>query len=405
MVLVGASSLDELFERYMIESKVFKDRDKLLPDYVPNELPHRSNQVMQLAKILAPALASSRPSNVFIYGLTGTGKTAVAKYVLRKLEERAQDRVLFSYVNCRQNDTNYRVMSELARGLGTRIPFTGLSTSEVYKRFVSSLDRRGRVMVVVLDEIDHLVKKSGDDVLYFLTRINEQLSSSKLSLIGITNDLKFTEFLDARVKSSLGEEELVFPPYSARELEDILRQRAAEAFNEGALAPDVIPLCAAIAAKQNGDARLALDLLLKAADIAERVGAERVIADHVRQAQREIEKNVTVDVIKSMPLHVKLVLLAIYLLERDGARNITTGMIYNRYVEITKLLGIDAVTQRRVSDIINELDMSGIVNARVVSLGRYGRTKVIRLSTSLRNIEEGLQEDLFLLGVTEMVTR
>jgi cell division control protein 6 len=219
-------SLDELFERFAVQSRIFRDRDRLLPDYVPTELPHRDNQVLQLAKILAPALAGSRPSNVFIYGLTGTGKTAVTKYVLRRLSEKAQEKVIFSYVNCRQNDTSYRVLAELARTLGTRIPFTGLATSEVYKRFVTALDRRSRIMVVVLDEIDHLVKKTGDDVLYFLTRINEQLSSSRLSLIGITNDLKFTEFLDARVKSSLGEEELVFPPYTARELEDILRQRA-----------------------------------------------------------------------------------------------------------------------------------------------------------------------------------
>jgi len=398
-------SLDELFERFAVQSRIFRDRDRLLPDYVPTELPHRDNQVLQLAKILAPALAGSRPSNVFIYGLTGTGKTAVTKYVLRKLSEKAQERVIFSYVNCRQNDTSYRVLAELARSLGTRIPFTGLATSEVYKRFVSALDRRNKIMVVVLDEIDHLVKKSGDDVLYFLTRINEHLSSSRLSLIGITNDLKFTEFLDARVKSSLGEEELVFPPYTARELEDILRQRAAEAFYDDALAPEVIPMCAAIAAKQNGDARLALDLLLKAADIAEREGAGKVTAEHVRQAQREIEKNVTVDVIKSMPLHVKLVLLSIYLLERDGVKNLTTGVIYNKYVEISRMMGIDPVTQRRISDIINELDMSGIVNARVVSLGRYGRTKVIRLSTSIKNIEEGLQDDLFMLGAIEMTTR
>lgn len=398
-------SLEELFDRFTLQSEIFKDRDKLLPDYVPDELPHRDAQVVQLAKILAPALAGSRPSNVFIYGLTGTGKTAVTKYVLRRLSERAQDRVIFSYVNCRQNDTSYRVLAELARSLGAKIPFTGLATSEVYKRFVSALDRRGKAMVAVLDEIDHLVKKSGDDVLYFLTRINEQLSSSKLSLIGITNDLKFTEFLDARVKSSLGEEELVFPPYTARELEDILKQRTEEAFQLSVLASEVVPMCAAIAAKQNGDARLALDLLLKAADIAEREGRDGVTQEHVLQAQKEIEKDVTVDVIRSMPLHVKLVLIAIYLLERRGVRNLTTGVIYNKYVEISKMFGIDSVTQRRVSDILNELDMSGIVNARVVSLGRYGRTKVIRLSTSVRNIEEGLKGDLFMLGVTELVTR
>ena len=398
-------SLDEIFERYLSRSRIFKNREKLLPDYVPKELPHRDEQIVKLAKILAPALAGSRPSNVFIYGLTGTGKTAVTKYVLRRLSEKGQDKVLFAYVNCRQNNTSYRVMAELARSLGARVPFTGLATSEVYKRFVRALEKRSRIMVAVLDEIDHLVKRSGDDVLYFLTRINEQLSRSRLSLIGITNDLKFTEFLDARVKSSLGEEELVFPPYTARELEDILRQRAEEAFYEGVLAPEVIPTCAAIAAKQNGDCRLALDLLLKAADIAEREGASRVEAEHVRQAQREIEKNVTVDVIRSMPLHVKLVLVAIYLLEREGAKNLTTGLIYNKYLEITRMLGMDPVTQRRVSDIINELDMAGIVNARVVSLGRYGRTKIIKISASLKSIEEGLQEDLFMLGVTELVTR
>jgi len=397
-------SVDDIFERFMTRSRIFKDRDRLLPDYVPGELPHRDQQITSLAKILAPALAGSRPSNIFIYGLTGTGKTAVTKYVLRKLEEKARGRVIFTYVNCRQNDTSYRVMAELAKSLGVSVPFTGLATSEVYKRFASALDRINGMMIIVLDEIDHLVKKNGDDLLYFLTRINEQLSLSKVSLIGITNDLRFTEFLDARVKSSLGEEELVFPPYTAKELEDILRQRASEAFSDDALAPGVLQACAAIAAKQNGDCRLALDLLLKAADIAEREGYEKVEIRHVLQAQKEIEKNVTVAVIRSMPLHVKLVLLAIYILEKNNVKNLTTGLIFNKYVELTKMLGIDPVTQRRVSDILNELDMAGIVNASVVSLGRYGRTKIIKIGASLKSIEEGLQEDLFMLGATEMIT-
>ncbi len=398
------SDLDEIFER-ILSSKIFKDREKLLPDYVPDELPHRDEQIRKLATVLAPALRGSRPSNVFIYGLTGTGKTAVAKYVLRKLAEKGGDKLLHVYINCRQSNTNYRVLSELANGIGVKVPFTGIATSEVMKRVLTGLEARGRVVIVVLDEIDHLVKRSGDDVLYFLTRINEQLSRAKVSIIGITNDLKFTEFLDARVKSSLGEEELVFPPYTSAELEDILKRRAREALREEALEPGVIPLCAAIAARQNGDCRLALDLLLKAADIAERLGEEKVRVEHVRMAQKEIEKNLAVDVIKTMPLHVKLVLAAIYALDRDRVRNITTGVIYNRYVELTKLLGVEPVTQRRVSDIINELDMLGIINARVVSLGRYGRTKVIKLSVPRKSIEEGLKEDLVLLGVSELIVR
>jgi cell division control protein 6 len=394
-------SIEEIFERY-VESKIFKDREKLLPDYVPEELPHRDEQILKLASILAPALRGSRPSNVFIYGLTGTGKTAVTKYVLRKMKEKAPQTVEYAYINCRQNNTSYRVLAELAKHVGVKIPFTGLALGEVMKRLLQGLERRRYVLIVVLDEIDNLVKRQGDDVLYFLTRVNENLSSSKVSLIGITNDLKFTEFLDARVKSSLGEEELVFPPYSATQLEDILRRRAKEALHEGVVDDEVLRRVAAIAARQNSDCRLALDILLKAADIADREGASRITLEHVEKARNEIEKNLAVDIIKTMPLHVKLVLASIYLLSRsDSARMITTGLIYDKYKELVGKVGIEPVTSRRVSDIINELDMTGIINAKVISLGRYGRTKVVSLGVPARNVEEGLMSDLILRSLIE----
>ncbi len=394
------ASVEEIFERYLA-SRIFKDREKLLPDYVPENLPHRDEQIRRLATVLAPALLGSRPSNVFIYGLTGTGKTAVTKYVLRKLKEKAKARVEYVYINCRQNNTSYRVLAELAKSLGVKVPFTGLALGEVMKRVLRGLERRRRILIVVLDEVDNLVKRNGDDVLYFLSRINEQLENSRVSLIGITNDLKFMEFLDARVKSSLGEEELVFPPYNAIQLEDILRKRAAEAFNEGVLEEGVIKRVAAIAARQNGDCRLALDILLKAADIADREGADKVTLGHVERARHEIEKNLTVDVIKTMPLHVKLTLAAIYLLTRDSVKTITTGLIYNKYKELVSKVGIEPVTQRRISDIINELDMLGLINARVVSMGRYGRTKVISLSASASSVKAGLSSDLIMKTILE----
>lgn len=394
-------SIEEIFEKY-VESRIFKEREKLLPDYVPEELPHRDEQIVKLASILAPALRGSRPSNVFIYGLTGTGKTAVTKLVLRKLKDKALQSVEYAYVNCRQNNTSYRVLAELAKHVGLRIPFTGLALGEVMKRLLQGLERRKMILIVVLDEIDNLVKKQGDDVLYFLTRVNENLSNSKVSVIGITNDLKFTEFLDARVKSSLGEEELVFPPYTAVQLEDILRRRAQEALHEGVLDDDVLRRVAAIAARQNSDCRLALDILLKAADLADREGAAKITLDHVERARNEIEKNLAVDVIKTMPLHVKLVLASIYLLTRNsGSKFITTGLVYDKYKELSSKVGIEPVTSRRVSDILNELDVVGIINAKVISLGRYGRTKVISLGVPLRNVEEGLASDVILHSILE----
>ncbi|RLE81247.1 MAG: cell division control protein Cdc6 [Thermoprotei archaeon] len=385
--------LEEIFNSFK-SSQIYINREILLPDYVPDELPHRDKQIIELATILAPALSGSKPPNVFIYGLTGTGKTAVTKYVLRRLSKKAGGRVLAAYVNCRSSNTNYRVLAELSSAVGRPVPFTGLSTAEVLRRFVQGLEKQGRIMMAVLDEVDWLVKSSGDSVLYHLTRLNSELTRSRLSVIGITNDLRFMEYIDPRIKSGLGEEELVFPPYTNKELEDILRKRAELAFKPGVLEEGVIPLCAAIAAKQNGDCRLALDLLLKAADIAERERVGKVTEDHVRRAQRELEKNLIVDAVKTMPLHVKLILVSVYLLEKsDSLKNITTGEIYNSYREICKKIGVGEVTQRRVSEILSELDMLGIINARVVSLGRYGRTKIIKLAVSEKSLVEGLKSD------------
>ena len=389
--------LDELFSR-VLYSKIFKNRELLRPDYIPDELPHRENQIIALAKILAPALQGERPSNVFLYGLTGTGKTAVTRHVLKALEERRRPQTKLStvYVNCRHEDTNYRVLAKLCEAVDVQVPFTGLSTAEVFKRFIDGIERKGGILIVVLDEIDALVKKSGDDLLYKLTRVHTELKKSKICIIGITNDLKFTDYLSARVLSSLGEEELVFPPYTAPELEDILKMRARDAFKPGAIEEGVIKLCAALAAKEHGDARRALDLLRIAGEIAEREGSDKVRVEHVRRAHREIERDRVVEVLKTLPLHSKIVVLALHILSTAGKKEATTGELYNTYREMCKKLSLDELTQRRVTDLINELDMLGIVNAKVVSKGRYGRTKVIRLSISEKSLKEGLLSDEFL---------
>ncbi|MDI9644260.1 MAG: ORC1-type DNA replication protein [Candidatus Verstraetearchaeota archaeon] len=387
--------LDSLFSR-VLGARIFADRERMRPDYVPDDLPHREGQILKLAEILAPSLKGSRPSNIFIYGVPGTGKTAVTKYVLKKLE--AEGRKIgvdlgLAYINCKHDDTNYRVLADLCEAAGERIPFTGLSTSEVFRRFVRLVDASGKMIFAVLDEVDALVKKTGDKALYDLTRINQRLERTRISIVGITNDLKFMEYLDPRVRSSLGEEELVFPPYGASELEDILSRRAAVAFNEDTLDAGVIKLCAALAAKEHGDARRALDLLRISGEIAERNGDPRVTEEHVRMAQREIERDRVVEVVRTMPLHSRILILSLHLLSGKGGKGGSTGELYDLYSSISKNMGLEPLTQRRVSDLINELDMLGIANAKVVSKGRYGRTKVVSLSISTKNLKEALQDD------------
>ncbi|ESQ20723.1 MAG: NB-ARC domain, partial [uncultured Acidilobus sp. CIS] len=163
--------LDSIFEAAS-RARLLRNREVLLPDYVPLELPHRSEEIRRLAEVVAPALRGERPNNVFIYGLSGTGKTAVTKYVLRRLQELASQKgamVQSIYVNVRQRETPYKVLADVAEQLGLRVPFTGLSIGELFSRIVKRLSRLEGVYIVVLDEIDFLVRR-GDDVLYDLTR-------------------------------------------------------------------------------------------------------------------------------------------------------------------------------------------------------------------------------------------
>jgi len=384
-------ALDDVFERFVGNVRIFKDREVLRHDYIPDRLPHRGEQIRRLGETVAPVLKGARSSNLFIYGKTGTGKTAVTRYVLSHLEFRAKEfnaPVKFCYINCRMAGSEYRVLASLCQSMGVSIPFTGLSVGEVFDRFRAGLDVSRVIFIIVLDEADALVKSRGDRLLYELTRINETLSKSKVTVIGISNDLRFKEFLDPRVLSSLSEEEIVFRPYDASELRNILSERAKVAFCEGALSDAALGLCAALAAAEHGDARRALDLLRVAGEVAERKGAGGVSEEHVRDAEKHIEHNRVFEGLQNLTLHSKLVVLSVYHLTRANIKGAITGEISEIYDELCAELGVTPLTQRRLSTLVNELDAMGLVNAKVVSMGRYGRTKKIRLEIQRSTIKE-----------------
>jgi len=387
----NADLLDNVFERFVGNARIFLDREVLRHDYVPDRLPHRDEQIKRLGETVAPLLKGARGSNLFIYGKTGTGKTAVTRYVLSRLEFRAKEfsaPVKVCYLNCRMVGSDYRVFAALCQNIGIQIPFTGLSVGEVFDRFRIGLDTSRVNFVIVLDEADALVKANGDRLLYELTRINETLTKSRVTLVGISNDLRFKEFLDPRVLSSLGEEELVFRPYDAQELRNILSERAKTAFSKEALSESALGLCAALAAAEHGDARRALDLLRVAGEVAERNGAKIVLEEHVRDAEKHIEHNRVFEGLQNLTLHSKLVVLSVYHLSKSGATGAITGEISEIYEELCSELGLTPLTQRRLGTLVNELDAMGLLNAKVLSMGRYGRTKKIRLQIQRSTVKE-----------------
>lgn len=381
--------LDGFFEKFLKKEPLFINKKSLQGNYTPKTVPHREDQINQIAGILAPALRMEKPSNVFIYGKTGTGKSLCINYVTSNLlltAERNKIPLKIIYLNCklkRVADTEYRLMAQLTREFGVEVPATGLPTEEIYKLFVNQLDKKKLLLVLILDEIDQLVHKTGDEILYTLTRINTELKNSEVTIIGISNDLIFVDNLDPRVKSSLSEEELVFPPYNAIQLQSILKQRAKEAFRETVLEDGVIEKCAAYAAREHGDARRALELLRVSGEIAERNNDNKIRIKHIDDAEDKIDRDRVIEQVNSQPKQFKLTLYSILNVCMNGNGNghpIFTGDIYEIYRKACNDCGLKPLTQRRVSDIIAELDMLGIINARVVSKGRYGRTREIKLA-------------------------
>jgi cell division control protein 6 len=324
---------------------------------------------------------------LFVYGKTGTGKTLSALYVTNEIAKRVReagnDFLKVVYINCKLKkvaDTEYRILAELINQLGSSVPATGLPTDSVYGKFVELIDTKKQLILIVLDEIDQAVNKISDGFLYTLTRLNSELKQAQISLVGISNSLTFMDELDPRVRSSLSEEELVFPPYNALQLQDILRERSSNAFQDGVLEEGAISKCAAFAAREHGDARRALDLLRVAAELAEREQSKKVLLKHIDDANHKIERDKMLDIIENEPRQFQLVLYSIMQLsQKDDGGKLFTGDIYNKYQSLCDQTKNEVLTQRRVSDIIAEFDMLGLINAQVVSRGREGRTREIKL--------------------------
>ncbi|MFW3146738.1 MAG: Cdc6/Cdc18 family protein [Thermoplasmatota archaeon] len=442
---------NDIFDILELGGRIFRNREVLRYSYIPDTLPHREKEIQTIARILITSLKGHAPSNIMIYGMTGTGKTVVSKLLMKALQEKSDQiknaairtfsdldaemiepnlvsvienarsildfeelygtclpRILHKpvkciYINCQQMDTQYRVMTQIANRLAgyndeSRLPVSGLPIDEVHSRLLEKLDIDDSLVIIIMDEIDRLVYKSGDDILYTLTRINEELKQSRVSLIGISNNLHFLDYLDSRVRSSLGAEEIVFDPYNARQLRDILVNRSEEAFYPEAVDLDVISYCAGLASQENGDARKALDLLRVSAEMAERDHSPKLAEIYVKQAQKKIEMDRVSQVVRTLPLQTKLVLYSILQLKIGGRMKTTTKEVVETYSFYSNYLDLTTLGRRQVVNLMSELDKLGLIQAKVISFGRHGRTTVIEANVPgteiINNLHNGLLSKL-----------
>ncbi|MHA1642032.1 MAG: Cdc6/Cdc18 family protein [Promethearchaeota archaeon] len=392
--------IDKFYKSYLNGPRIFKNREALEPSFVPDELPHRDKEIERIAGLTACALRGDIPPNFLCYGMTGTGKTATIRYISQKLARHCSTKPpWWIYINCNVVSTPYRVLAHIYNTIARneKIPPTGLPKDIIFKKLLGLLDNciKQGICFLVLDEIDILIEKKGsNEILYDLTRLNENLDSCRVSIIGISNKLKFLEYLDPRVKSSLGQEEIVFHPYNANELADILLERAKIAFYPNIVNEGILKLVAGLAAKEHGDARKALQLLRKAGEMAEMNKHAKITESDIYKAQKDIEKDHIVEYILGLPLQAQLTLIAIYLLTKYSKDHIiTSGDIYEVHSELSKKIpGVKELTRRRISDYINELNLAGLINTSTRSMGYYGRTKIINLDIDVKLLGQILKQ-------------
>ena len=308
-----------------------------------------------------------------------------------------------SYVNCRIYNSRYRVLNKIVSDSLPLYAKRGYGIVDLYEKIINWIDEDGKILLVVLDELD--IVKDLDDLIYTLTRANSDLRQGGVTIIGISNKLTFKESLDPRSLSTLYENEVVFPPYNSNELAAILKDRAAKGFRQGLIDDASINLAAAVAAKESGDARLALKILSKAGELAEEKGLKAISVKEIQEAEKDAEEDVAYDVIATFPEHQKLMLYAIALLTTQGSKYkklvddgdtyIFSGEVYNKYVSVANAMKREPKSSRWYRKYLSDLEMQGIITTEESGRGIRGHTKLIKLAYAPEKIKQTIETSLF----------
>ncbi|HVQ00154.1 MAG TPA: AAA family ATPase [Candidatus Thermoplasmatota archaeon] len=375
---MGSVIEDELFS-----SSVIKELRMLDFDFVPPELPHRIEQLKKLASMFKPLL-SGLPQHVFIHGPVGTGKTAMTKHFCQSLVSIARKQgVMIEYVhiNCRKRSTDSLVLLGILAHFDPRFPDRGFSVQEMLQILRTHLQRREAQLLLALDEVDALLKKNGSNLLYNLTRFNDESTkqSNPVSVIMVSQKDAFSMIDTATLSTFKRGNTIALEKYTRGELYDIVKQRVELAFYPRTVPGESIDLIADIAG-ESGDARFAIELLWKAGLFADEQRQKQVCPEHVRAAKAETYSVVTESKLRALGRHQLLVLLSIAKrLQKDGTAYTDTGEAEKTYAITCEEYQEKPRAHTQFWEYLKEIEHAGFLNMKQARKGQLGVTQIISL--------------------------
>ncbi len=375
-----------VIEEVLRKSSVFKEEDKLSIDYIPPYLPHREEDLKKLSQyfrriIEKPGSISQR---VMITGGVGTGKTAISKLFGKLMEDAAIKRNInlhYLHINCRKAKTNSMILKYIIRKFNPRIPERGFSKEELLFMFEEIIKTRDAYLIIALDELDFLLKKSGSDIIYDLTRLGDEKLNcpQRLSLIVIVRDTAFRSGVDLSTLSTLQHNIINLEKYTTYQLKEILRYRIKEAFYENTASEEAVNLIADISAEW-GDARYAIELLWRAGKYVDMEQQFIIHPEHVRKAKADTHPSVRREILRDISLHHNLLLLAISRqLRISQAAYATMGETKEKYNIICEEYGEKPKKHTQIWEYIQDLENYTIISTKISGSGVRGKTTLIGL--------------------------
>ena len=362
-----------------ITGRIIEDHQKLSFDYVPKELPNRDEQIKRLFTLFRGVVESNVSQNVFLQGNVGTGKTATAKRFCIDFKGWAAEKdksVDYAFVNCRKRNNNSSAVLKIVKKFDKGFPDRGFSVGEMMEILRKHIKQEKTHLIVVLDEVDHLIKKEGSELIYLLSRFDDEELTPQcnvsLFLISQKNALELME--EGALSTFKRSNRIRFPSYSADELYDILGARARMALYPDALHDEELRLISEIAGKR-GDARFGIELMEKSGLLAEEKGRDSISAEDIRTAKAEVDPFLTENKLRDLNEQERVILLAATQKLRDESFT-TTGDLEEHYKLITETHGMKTLGHTQFWKYLKSLSDRGLLDTKTVSTGKGRTTKV-----------------------------